>query len=925
MEIAVVGMGGRFPGAPDPAAFWRNLRAGTDSLTRLTDAELDGTGVSAEARADPRYVRVRGVLPDYDRFDAGFFEMTAREAALLDPQHRLFLEVAWEALEDAGHDPARFAGRVGVFGGCGTAGYLAWLLADPRRARSIDPIELRLATDRDFLTTRVSYKLGLEGPSVNVQTACSTALVAVHLACQSLLAGECDLALAGGVSVPVPHRAGYLFREGSILSPDGRCRAFDAAARGTVGGSGAGIVALRRLEDAAADGDTVRALVLGSALTNDGSRKIGFTAPGVAGQARAIRAALAVAGVEARTVGCVEAHGSGTELGDPIEVAALAEVFGAGPARSVALGSVKTNVGHLDAAAGAAGLIKTVLALQHRELPPSLNFERPNPAIGFARTPFFVNTELRPWTVDEGAARRAGVSAFGLGGTNAHVVLEEAPEPEPSSPSAPWQLVVLSARTPSALEAATERLAAHLRRPPGAAPADVAFTLAEGRQAFAHRRALVVHEEEDLAGLLAQRAPGRMLEGTAEGAAPVVFLFPGQGAPTPGAARGLYDGEPAFRAEVDCCAELLRPHLGLDLREVLHPPLGTVDAAAARLRETRLAQPAAFTLSWALARLWMSLGVQPEAMAGQGAGEMVAAALAGVFTLDQALAVVAERARLVQGVAGGALLAVAAVEDELRPFLRGTVGLCAVTPGACLAGGPEREVAELREALLREGIPARPVASPHALHSPMMQPVVEPLRAAVERAAPRAPSIPFVSTSTGRWITADEAADPGYWAAQAARTVRFADAVAELARVPERVFLEVGPGATVAGLVRRHPACGGRTVIATLAEPGAEPDAALLRRAAGELWTAGAPVRLGALWQSERRRRVPLPTYPFERSRHWIDADPEPADALPTARSGDDALASAPWDAHAAANGNGTGMEMQTGASPAAAGGRGMG
>ena len=902
MEIAVVGMAGRFPGSPDVAGLWRILRDGVDALSRLGDAELDAAGVPAALRADPRYVRVRGVLEGYDRFDAGFFELTAREAALTDPQHRVFLEVAWEALEDAGHDPARFGGRIGVFGGCGQSGYLAWLLGDPRRARGAEPIDLRLGCDRDFLTTRVSYRLGLEGPSVNVQSACSTSLVAVHLACQSLLAGECDLALAGGVNVNVPHQGGYLYREGSLNSPDGRTRAFDAAARGTVGGSGAGVVVLRRLDEAEADGDAVRALVLGSAVTNDGGRKIGFTAPGVDGQARAVRAALSVAGVDPATVGMIEAHGSGTELGDPIEVAALAEVFGEGRPGTVALGSVKTNLGHLDAAAGVSGFIKAVLSLQHRRIPPSLHFERPNPAIPFSRTPFFVNTALREWAADEDAPRRAGVSAFGLGGTNAHVVLEEAPEPEAASPSAPWQLLVLSAKTPAALGAATVRLAARLRAAPTPALADAAWTLAQGRQALPHRRAWVVQADEDPAALLEGLAPGRMVEGVAQGTAPVVFLFPGQGAQHAGFARGTYEAEPVFRAEVDRCAAALRPHLGVDLRELMYPSAPGAGAAAARLRETRLAHPAVFTVCWALARLWGSLGVVPEAVAGQGAGELAAAAVAGVFSLEEALALVAERARLAQGLPGGALLSVAAAEDEVRPLLSGRLGIAAAAPGACVVGGPEDEVAALREALSRGGLTARPVASAHAFHTPMLEPAVEPLRARVAEAGPRAPSIPLVSTVTGRWLTPAEAVDPGYWAGQIARTVRFGDALEELARVPERLFLEVGAGPTLAALVRRHPACEGRTVVSTLEGAAQEPEPARFRAAAGALWAAGAPVEMGALWRGERRRRIPLPTYPFERVRHWADAEPG-ADA-PRAVVAPE-LAAEPWEKRA--NGNGAG------------------
>ncbi|HYR06785.1 MAG TPA: beta-ketoacyl synthase N-terminal-like domain-containing protein, partial [Longimicrobium sp.] len=559
--IAVVGMSGRFPGAADVAALWSNLRGGVDCVSALTEEELERAGVSAELRADPRYVRAEGVLEGVELFDAAFFGLGAREAALLDPQQRVFLECAWQALEDAGHDPARFAGRIGVYAGAGSGAWLAHLLRDPRRLHGMDPVELRLGTGGDFLPARVAYRLGLEGPAVNVQSACSTSLVAIHLAARALLAGECEMALAGGVSILFPQGAGYLHRPGGIRSPDGRCRAFDASAAGLVGGSGAGVVVLRPLEEALADGDTVRAVILGSAVNNDGARRAGFTAPSAAGQARVLRAALEAAGVAPESVGYVEAHGTGTELGDPIEVAALTEAYGPGEPESIALGSVKTNVGHLDAAAGVTGLIKAVLSLQHGEIVPTLHFERPNPRIDFGRGPFYVNTAPRPWA--RGAApRRAGVSAFGMGGTNAHVVLEEAPTADPVDPGREWQLLALSARTPEALDAAAARLAAHLRAHPQQPLADVAHTLAAGRAAFPHRRATVARRGEDAAALEGG-APGRVAAGEAgEGTAPVVFLFPGQGAHHPAAVRALYGAEPVFRAEMDRCAEVLRPHLG---------------------------------------------------------------------------------------------------------------------------------------------------------------------------------------------------------------------------------------------------------------------------------------------------------------------------------------------------------------------------
>ena len=496
--MAVVGAALHVPGADGPDRFWDNLRRGVESLRTFTDDELSAVGVPPDALADPNYVRAGMVLENLEMFDAEFFGLSPKEAAIMDPQHRHFLECAWEALERAGHPPEKFGGRIGVFGGCGMGAYFTRnLLSNPELVRSVGMFLLRhTGNDKDFLATRVSYCFDLRGPSVNIQTACSTSLVAVHAACQSLLSGECDLALAGGSTIELPHYHGYLYKKNEILSPDGHCRAFDHRSQGTVFGSGAAVVALRRVEDALRDGDPILAVVKGSAVNNDGAGKVGYFAPSVDGQAAAMAEALAVADVPPESVGYVECHGTGTPIGDPIEVAALAQAYRGETPRSspLALGSVKTNIGHLDTAAGAAGLIKAALALEHRQLPPSLNFEAPNPAIDFTAGPFAVNDRLNDWPAGE-VPRRAAVNSLGVGGTNAHAILEEAPPRGPSSPSTkPYQLLALSARNRAALDAASKRLAAHLREHPEQSPADVSFTLWEGRRAFEHRRVLAVRD-----------------------------------------------------------------------------------------------------------------------------------------------------------------------------------------------------------------------------------------------------------------------------------------------------------------------------------------------------------------------------------------------------------------------------------------------
>ncbi|HLL47351.1 MAG TPA: type I polyketide synthase, partial [Longimicrobiaceae bacterium] len=844
LEVAVVGMAGRFPGAPDPAGFWENLKHARETVAFFGEAELRAAGVDPRLLARPDYVRARGALDGVEWFDAPFFGFSRREAEATDPQHRIFLECAWEALESAGYAPGSCPGSVGVYAGSSPSGYSRRVGASEELRDSVGEYQALLGNDKDHLATRVAYKLDLRGPAVSVQTACSTSLVAVHLACRSLLGGECSVALAGGVSASVGERSGYLYEKGGIRSPDGHCRAFDACAAGMLGGSGVGVVVLKRLEDALADGDTVHAVIRGSAINNDGSLKVGYTAPSVDGQAAAIESALVVAEVDPATVGYVEAHGTGTVLGDPVEVAALTQAFRRSTDRTgfCALGSVKTNVGHLDAAAGVAGLIKTVLSLRERTLVPSLHFERPNPAIDFAGSPFYVNTATRPWE-SGGAPRRAGVSSFGIGGTNAHVVLEEAPPAEAPGASREHQLLVLSARSEAALGAARAELAAYLRERPGLRLADVAHTLQVGRAAFEHRLALVCRDLEEAVDAL-QGDPGGASAAVAGARRPVAFLFPGQGAQHAGMGAGLYRAELSFREEVDRCAELLRPHLGRDLREVLHPPEARAGAAAEEIRRTELAQPALFVVEYALAKLWMGWGVRPEALLGHSVGEYVAATLAGVFSLEDALGLVAARGRLMQRLPGGAMLAVPLGEAGVLPLLGGELSLAAVNaPEACTVSGPAEAVERLRERLEEAGVACRLLDTSHAFHSSMMDPVLDAFRDRVGRVKRSPPEVPFLSNLTGTWITPEQAVDPEYWTRHLRETVRFSDAVAELLRGRAPVLLEAGPGQSLSRLAARQGERGLEAAVASLPPaggPGTE-DRSLLE-GLGRLWRAGVPV-----------------------------------------------------------------------------------
>jgi non-ribosomal peptide synthase protein (TIGR01720 family) len=874
--IAVIGMAGRFPGAPGVAALWRMLAEGREGITFFTEEELVAAGVRPETRADPDYVRARGVLAGVEDFDAAFFGMTAAEAALTPPEYRLFLECAWEALEGCGH--ALRGTRTGVFGG---AGYNTYLLANVwpalSGARGVDGFQVVLANARDHLSTRVAYRLDLRGPAVTVQSACSTSLVAVHYACQSLLAGECDVAVAGGATVTVPQGGGYLYQEGGILSPDGHCRAFDAGAGGTVPASGVAVVVLKRLEDALADGDPVDAVIRGSAVNNDGAGKVGYTAPGVDGQAAVVAEALAVAGVDASTVGYVETHGTGTALGDPIEVRALTRVYAAAGARpgSVALGSLKTNVGHLDAAAGAAGLIKAVLSLRNERIPPTLHFRAPNPETALASTPFHVAAQGMEWPRG-GAPRRAAVSSFGMGGTNAHVVVEEAPAAAPRPTRRPWHLLPLSARTGPALDAMEANLAAALREDEAISLADAAFTLQAGRQPFARRAAVVARSGADAAEALAAGGGERVARGTAAGAEPsVIFLFPGQGAQHVGMGRGLYETEPTFRDAVDRCAALLRPHLELDLRTLLYPAEGDGGEAARRLAETSITQPALFTVEYALAALWMEWGVRPRALLGHSIGEYVAACLAGVFALEDALALVALRGRLMQALPAGAMLSVPLSADELRPLLGTELSLAAENgPRACVASGPEAAVAALERALEGRGVRAKRLRTSHAFHSAMMEPALDAFAQAVARTTRGAPTLPFASNLTGDWITPGEAVDPRYWAAHLRQAVRFGEGLRRVAALPGALLLEVGPGQTLCALADENADDENDLAAVPSMRPprDAADDAQVLLRALGALWTRGVPVDWGGYWKHERRGRVRLPTYPFQRERHWIEA-----------------------------------------------------
>ncbi|SFI03924.1 amino acid adenylation domain-containing protein [Bosea sp. OK403] len=881
--IAIIGMAGRFPGAADISAFWQNLLDGVESITRIDPAALEDS-FDAATRALPNYVPARSLLEGVELFDAPFFGMLPREAAVTDPQQRLLLECAWEALEDAGYDPARPGQCIGVFAGATSSTYLLHNLFQDRAAIAdytsnfqIGNLSMLVGSASDFTATRIGYKLGLTGPCVAVQSACSTSLLATSQAVQSLLNHGCDMALAGGVSITFPQRRGYLAQDGGMVSTDGHCRTFDSGANGTVFGSGAGLVALKRLEDAVADRDHIYAVIRGVGLNNDGAGKVGFTAPSVDGQAAAIIMAHAAADIEARSIGYVECHGTGTPMGDPIEVAGLTAAFRltTEDCGFCALGSVKSNIGHLDAAAGVTGLIKATLAVATGTLPASLHVTQPNPALDLPNSPFFIADRLQGWPAEEGP-RRAGVSAFGVGGTNVHLVLEQAPATEAEAPARNSQILTVSARSAVALGHARDRLAQHLDAHPEQNLADIAFTLQTGRRHFAHRIAVAGSSHGAAAEALRKQNTAHTAAVTGSG--DLVFMFPGQGSQYPQMARELYAGEPVYRRTVDLCCEILKPRLDLDLRSQLYPSNGGADPE--RLSATVLAQPAIFTVEYALAQLLTSWGLRPAAMIGHSVGEFAAACLAGVFSLEDALSLVAARGRMMQDLPGGAMLAVRLPDAEIAALARHGVSVAAVNaPGMSVLAGPFEVIEALEAELTRRTVTHRRLQTSHAFHSGMIDPLIEPFTEAVAAIRLNPPELPYVSGVSGDWITAEQATDPSYWARHAREPVRFSDGIATLVRELSPVLLEVGPGAALASFALQG-AGAGRAVISCL--PAMQGDAGeMLAAALGRLWCAGIAPDWTAYHGEGSRRRVSLPTYPFERSRHWVEAPAASTGGIP--------------------------------------------
>ena len=885
-SVALIGMAGRFPGSDSAQQFWKSLVEGISGITDVTPRP------SSSLPSEPNYVAKAAVVKNADHFDAKFFGIYPKQAIDMDPQHRLFLEMCWHAMEDAGYIPDEAPGRVGMFAGCHMNTYIfTRIAADEEFRRSLadsfpgGSLTAEISNDKDYLATRVAYQLNLRGPSVAVQSACSTSLVAIAQACESLIARSCDMAISGGVTATFPQEQGYLHTEDSILSPDGTCRTFDADACGTIFGDGVGAVVLKRLDDAIADRDDIYAVIKGWGVNNDGGDKNGYTAPSVSGQSTAIRLAHKRAGISADTISYVEAHGTGTLVGDPIEVQALTEAFRdtTDKKQFCRIGSLKTNVGHLDVAAGVTGVIKTSMALKHRQIPPMLHFESPNPKIDFENSPFIVNTELTNWETGS-LPRRAGVSSFGVGGTNAHLVMEEAPDRSKLTSFRPFHLLRLSAKSPVALDQMTDDLADHLDANPEINLFDVAYTLQVGRQSFLHKRFVIAGDVAEASEALRSRSPKHGATSNHRGSdTPVVFLFPGQGSQHIDMARDLYRTERVFASHLDACCDALMPHLGVDLRTLLYPADGS--PASPRLDQTEIAQPALFAVSYALARHWQSLGVQPTNMMGHSVGEFAAAAIAGVMSMEDAARLVALRGRLMQGLPPGSMMAVQLPADQVRAMLPPSLEIAAINgPSFCVVSGPTEQVeafeAEIESGQHGEDIACRTLRTSHAFHSAMMDAAIEPFEAEVRKVQLRPPTLPIFSSVTAKPLDDQTATDPVYWARQIREPVRFSDALAGIlndynAGHPSGhlVFLEVGPNQALSTLAKQQSLDPKRHhVVSSLPHAKqTESDARFFAATIGKLWQVGTSIAWNSVYDGELRNRLHLPLYRFQRERYSFE------------------------------------------------------
>lgn len=893
-EIAIVGMACQFPDANSKDEFWQNIIQGHESIRPLSESEMLAAGISLDQAEHPDYVNSGSFLEGIDQFDASLFGYSAKEADIMDPQHRLFLQIAWQALEQSGYcnDDTRL--RIGVYAGSSGSSYLNQALSHPGQLKyEVSPSDLAYENNQDLLATRVAYKLNLRGPAVTMATACSTSLVLVHHGCQALIAGECDVALVGAARASVPQKSGYTYSQGGILSKDGKCRPFDKQASGTISGSGVGAVVLRRLEDAIASRDNIMAIIKGTAINNDGTRKIGFTAPSVAGQTEVIKNALYAADVSADSIGYVEAHGTATALGDPIEFKALTNAYSSFTEKRnyCAMGSVKANIGHLDSVAGIAGIAKAVAVLQHKKIPPLVHYKEPNPEINLDDSPFYMSDTVQPWK--DGLPLRAAVSAFGIGGTNAHLILEAFEQQRTATPGRDCQLLTFSGSSEKALNANLAQFAEWLELQPEDDLPDIAYSQNTGRKRLAYHASFVCESREQALKILKKSNSSSVAKfHCREQKAPLVFLFPGQGSQYVGMGRGLYQKEAVFTEVLNQCADQLVPLLdGVDIRNLLYPDLEsgqTIDASSAEqtrsdLYKTRFTQPCIFAFEYALARQLESWGIKAQAYLGHSVGEYVAACLSGVFSLEDALFLIAERARLMELQPTGAMLSVNLGETVLLPYLEQfDLSLAAVNaPESCVLSGTEDNIERLEHALKDQDCTPRRLHTSHAFHSHLMDGCLNEFRQSFSKIQLKQPAVPFISNLTGDWCDASQVTTVDYWVEHLRSPVLFASGVS---RVLEhyQTFVEVGPGKVLSSLAMLQFT--DQVSYSTVRDTNTPvADTHFLMETIGRLWCRGVMIDWKNFYASETRFRVPTPTYAFQTRRHWIfkeNAAPENMSAM---------------------------------------------